>query len=726
MIRNVALFAMVAVAFCAVVHADPPGPLDGKNIPSNFGELNKVAVQRNHTGFGDYEVIPGALLPGSELDGVFVAKTSTKLHIGLTGNLEENGHAYMIGIGIPGVTGQTELRAEGEDAPPGTLQDAGREVIVNDNDTPEDPTDDTWSYGENGTILPVETKYVIAVDVFGGTASISEYELLDPSGEPDDYTDPTPDNPDDPDQPIYTIRTFVTQGPVGDGNDVWENDQSLGYETGGFDNSNLAGVTDTDGSSASTATTGLELAIPFSRLGITGNTSIYLWVAMLDGGGGDGNGIVTNQVLPPLDMGEPCNPPAAIGKRVDLSSYMDFYTVILPLVDTFSGTAEGVIDPAEYDGGMALDYQTCPTPYGDQVPDPDPDAITRNPGSELDALYMTDDGVFLYLGITGNLQENGNRLHIWVDSVEGGKHILDWDGMGDGGSGMEGDAMPPLMSDPGIDPLFDYAFSINVGGELPNANVWVDFWDLEMQASSYLGRAIMESDSGEVSEGSNQWNTQVALNNLNSMGVLGTGFQEPVDIWDDTSAEVEAMAETAQSGFEIAIPLAQIGLNPCDGPHDIHVWMNITGSDGWRSCHSLPSMRGDGEPMIWNPENNAVDWYVPGFPVSWQRFMALAASHTVTYAGPLNDCDGNGIDDMCDILDGTFEDVDMDGTPDVCQVSGDLNVDGVIDLADFLLWEACMTGPEGGLLEGCDNADFDKDGDVDMFDKGGFSDVFTG
>ena len=63
-----------------------------------------------------------------------------------------------------------------------------------------------------------------------------------------------------------------------------------------------------------------------------------------------------------------------------------------------------------------------------------------------------------------------------------------------------------------------------------------------------------------------------------------------------------------------------------------------------------------------------------------------------------NDCNGNGIDDYQDILDGTSLDCDNDllpdecqydqngdGIPDVCQCLGDITGDYFVDVSDILL-----------------------------------------
>ena len=538
--KSVCAIALTAAGLATVVLAVPPGPIDGENIPSNFGPENLVATQTNHTSFGNYTVTAGALIEGNETDQLYLAKSATKLYVGIKGNLATNGNAWMIGIGIDGRTGQTESRAEGVGGPPFTLQAASREVIVDDSGTPEDPSDDTWSYGAAGTILPCETDYVIAIDAAGGIMYASEYELLDPSITPTaaGTWDPTPDNPNDlPDADLFAFRNYLGSTPTNDGDDIFDDFMGVGYTEGGFDNSNVDGVTDTDGSSAATATTGMEFGIPLSRIGdLSGTETIDLYILMLDGVG-EGNGTVVNQVLPPLGAGAPCDPPDVIGVRPDLTTVMACLTVDLSALLPFTGVAEGDLSDPASEGYTLISTQTCPTAYGDQQFDPD--GITRTGGSEMDALYVTSDAVNLYIGIAGNLEENGafgpNRFNIWFDSVEGGEHILTWDGEGGAvppdtdGNGMEDDALPPLESDTATDALLDCVISMNVTGDVPNADIWVDLWDINALQSTYKGRGTMETGNGDLDTsggGSNQWGMEVALNNLNNEGVIGCGFFE--------------------------------------------------------------------------------------------------------------------------------------------------------------------------------------------------------
>lgn len=60
---------------------------------------------------------------------------------------------------------------------------------------------------------------------------------------------------------------------------------------------------------------------------------------------------------------------------------------------------------------------------------------------------------------------------------------------------------------------------------------------------------------------------------------------------------------------------------------------------------------------------------------------------------------------------------------------GDFNIDGDIDLADFELFQPCMTGPSDScfvLPTGCCASDVDGDTDLDLIDFGAFQRVFSG
>lgn len=60
------------------------------------------------------------------------------------------------------------------------------------------------------------------------------------------------------------------------------------------------------------------------------------------------------------------------------------------------------------------------------------------------------------------------------------------------------------------------------------------------------------------------------------------------------------------------------------------------------------------------------------------------------------------------------------------ELFGDLNGDGVFDLSDYASLPGCLTGPDGGVLEGCAIFDANQDGDVDLLDVADEFIDFTG
>jgi len=59
-------------------------------------------------------------------------------------------------------------------------------------------------------------------------------------------------------------------------------------------------------------------------------------------------------------------------------------------------------------------------------------------------------------------------------------------------------------------------------------------------------------------------------------------------------------------------------------------------------------------------------------------------------------------------------------------VVGDMNGDLAVDGVDHTLFSGCFSGDGGQLAAGCENADFDGDGDVDCTDAAAFTQSWTG
>src|SRR5262245_47092115 len=66
--------------------------------------------------------------------------------------------------------------------------------------------------------------------------------------------------------------------------------------------------------------------------------------------------------------------------------------------------------PTDFAGGSLLATQRFQTGFGD-----DNDGGQFGFGSELDQLFVTHTSTDLYIGLTGNLQNNGNAIVIFID-----------------------------------------------------------------------------------------------------------------------------------------------------------------------------------------------------------------------------------------------------------------------------------------------------------------------
>ncbi len=73
---------------------------------------------------------------------------------------------------------------------------------------------------------------------------------------------------------------------------------------------------------------------------------------------------------------------------------------------------------------------------------------------------------------------------------------------------------------------------------------------------------------------------------------------------------------------------------------------------------------------------------------------------------------------------GVSPDLNGNGVLDVCDAPGDFNGDGVVALDDYTQFGDCFTNPGEPIMAGCELADTDNDGDVDIEDFSGFQNAF--
>lgn len=192
-------------------------------------------------------------------------------------------------------------------------------------------------------------------------------------------------------------------------------------------------------------------------------------------------------------------------------------------------------------------------------------SISAADGSELDAAYGVISNGVLYLILAGNLDSgagDGNandnlNLFFMVDTGAGGDHTLGTNystaadfgqinRMGVGGNGTTSD--PGLTFDPGF--AANYWIGVNIGTSLVmNANYEVICSNCP---GAFLGNAM--PTNGVLSGGSNPFGIQVALNNIN---IVGVDAEPCATNAEDALQSISAAA--VRTGVELAIPLAAIG-----------------------------------------------------------------------------------------------------------------------------------------------------------------------
>jgi hypothetical protein len=135
-------------------------------------------------------------------------------------------------------------------------------------------------------------------------------------------------------------------------------------------------------------------------------------------------------------------------------------------------------------------------------------------------------------------------------------------------------------------------------------------------------------------------------------------------------------------------------------------WQWITGEE-WRFeawAPGEPNDYGPGEYFLAMATDIAGGWNDVGPNGLCQSLIEWSA-----------DCNGDGIVDYGQILDGTFADADGNGVPDLCEICiGDLNGDGVVGPPDLGILLA-VWGTDGGDIVG---ADINGDGTVNASDLG--------
>lgn len=220
------------------------------------------------------------------------------------------------------------------------------------------------------------------------------------------------------------------------------------------------------------------------------------------------------------------------------------------------GLSQPVLDGTR-DGSYNLrSVQTVQTQFGDANP---------NGGSELDAGWAQIHNGTLYLVLTGNLENNFNKLNIFFDTVAGGENVLT-NNTGAGGNNPSNDGWAGKYA--GF--TFDSGFAADFMIIMRNGNFGGDRFDIDFNS---VGSASVVHTAGNVFSGS--------LTGSNANALPGVGIGVAYDrsnaggVTGGTGAANQAAAQAVTTGIELAIPLAALG-SPLG---DIRVSAHINGSN---------------------------------------------------------------------------------------------------------------------------------------------------
>lgn len=229
--------------------APPPSPYNGAAITSDFAPTTLLATQTTRNSGSDNLM---------ELDQMFARQESDALALGITGNLPNDGTAIALFFDTK-AGGQDSLSTATLPQPPSGLPQAS-------------------GLGFDAGFAP---DWCLWVNGFGGNLYLDLYTLATGGG---------------------GSKRYLGSGLTGNGQPYLSGGDNPNGLLAAFDNANTQGITLSSAASASTATRGLELRIPWADLGLTGPTpGVKLFAAIIRP-----DGTLWNQFLP--GIGDPQAP----------------------------------------------------------------------------------------------------------------------------------------------------------------------------------------------------------------------------------------------------------------------------------------------------------------------------------------------------------------------------------------------------------------------------------
>jgi hypothetical protein len=409
--------------------------------------------------------------------------------------------------------------------------------------------------------------------------------------------------------------------------------------------------------------------------------------------------------------------------------------------------------------GAPLSIQNTDTQFGDSINGDPREAFG---GSEIDQVFGTVANGRLYMLVTGNLEQNFNKLSILIDSspslgvnqIVGADLPVGVDGFCCGGFGTTDGALQ-RMNGMKLDAGFtaDHFLTFSNGTESVGVGGTTQFWaatahyaDLTNGPSGRVGRLGMQLDAfgmepglGQgvlVDKNNNGWNgpddplgmpaahefaepvspsdptnsrnhrdlenivgLRLGIDNSNTVGVV-----QGADPWDTIGDP-----ENVKTGFEFSIPLSEIG-NPAGGS-TLKITAFINGNG-----HHYASNQFAGVGVL---RSNLGGDGTGGFTgnLSGVDLSAIPGDQFVSLTLPPSAIDADFNDD------GSLNCADIDALTNAVAMSGsiaqfDLNGDGMLSIGDVDRWRSDAGAVNIGAGRSYRVGDANLDGSVDGSDFG--------
>lgn len=198
--------------------------------------------------------------------------------------------------------------------------------------------------------------------------------------------------------------------------------------------------------------------------------------------------------------------------------------------------ADPIIDGSIAGDGYSLGaVQTVQTQFGDNL-------------SELNAAYYRIESGKLFLGLTGNLENNFNKLNIFIDSTAGGQNVID------GGNNPPNDGWAAKYSGLTFDSGFapDYMVILRHGFDGTNNRFDVDY--------AIIGGGVNDGELIGTFDPTVTNSATVGPGGLTGVSMdIGFDNSNAAGIGGGDGAADQGAALAVETGIELAIDLADIG-----------------------------------------------------------------------------------------------------------------------------------------------------------------------